>query len=215
MLAGCRRAAEAAGDAGERPRGSASASAVLPSAGGLGCEIAEPLDDPFGSFAGARSRRRRPRIIMWCPQRSRTTYSPPGQGWSSLFLQVSRGTLKSPYLALPSPPCRRSRPHWHHVLAAEGCRPPQGSLRDNQPCPVNIVSETTNSGCFTWNLGTAGVDLNLGRFTWNVAAAGVDLRRFGCSGPPPRCPVRAPSRAETRTMGAWRGCRAGADTERL
>lgn len=143
MLAGCRRAAEAASDAGERPRGSASASAVLPSAGGVGCEIAEPLVDPFGSFAGARFRRRRPRMIMWCPQQSRTTYSPPGRGRSSLFLPVSRGTWKSPS-RLPSPPCRRSRLHWHHVLAAEGCRPPQGTLRDNHPCPVKVVSETTN-----------------------------------------------------------------------
>ncbi len=108
MLAGCRRVAETAGDAGdagdagERSRGSASASAVLPSAGGAGCEIAEPLVDSSGSFAGARFRRRRPRIIMWCPRRSRTTYSPPGRGRSSISLQVSRGTWSHP-LAQPTP----------------------------------------------------------------------------------------------------------------
>jgi hypothetical protein len=193
MLAGCRRAAEAAGDAGERPRGSASASAVLPSAGGLGCEIAEPLDDPFGSFAGARFRRRRPRIIMWCPQRSRTTYSPPGQGWSSLFLQVSRGTWKVPFWL--------SRPHPAAAAGSTGttCLLPRAPVRHR------AAFETTNHARSMlspkpriWGV-SRGTSLpprrsQSGRFTWNIGAAGVDLGRFGYPRPVPRRSIWAPSR---------------------
>jgi hypothetical protein len=187
MLAGCRRAAEAAGDAGERPRRSASAAAVLPSAGGVGCEIAEPLVDPFGSFAGARSRRRRPRMIMWCPQQSRTTYSPPGRGGSSLFLQVSRGTWESPSrFAVPTVP---PQPTPLAPRACSGsCRPPRGSLRKQEPCPVNVVSETTNLGRFTWNVGNApGPSIRaVSRGTWPPQAS--TRGRSGCSAPPPIAP---------------------------
>jgi hypothetical protein len=212
MLAGCRRAAEAAGDTGERPRASASASAVLPSAGGVGCEIAEPLDDPFGSFAGARSRRRRPRMIMWCPQQSRTTYSPPGQRWSSLFLQVSRGTWKSPSrFAIPTvpPPPTRSAPRagCGGLPSASGqpsrhsTMPGQHRLPNHEFRPFHVEHRRCEG------------DLNSGGFTWNVAAAGVDLRRFGCR-PSTSSPNPGPQPRATRTMGAWRGSRAGADTER-